>query len=304
MKKTVVIIVTYNGMQWIERCIKSVLESAIICEIIIVDNNSSDGTTAFIKTHFPQVILLEQTKNLGFGAANNLGMSYAFNNNADYVFLLNQDAYLQSDTIGKLIEVHNGNPDYGILSPIHLNGEANKLDKIFSNYIKINDLLFYDALKGAFSKSIYEVPFVNAAAWLLPKQTLEVIGGFDPIFHHYAEDDNYCQRVIYHELKIGIVPNCYAQHDREFRQKKLNSLYNLIQRERYLKYKWANINIEVTEEIEKQKKYLKMLVLRLFFKFQYKKMLYYKKELALINQIIPEIFKSRSINSKTGKHYL
>lgn len=303
--KIYTIIVTYNGEKWIRKCLTTIFKSSIKTGIIIVDNNSKDNTVTIIENEFSEVILLKQTENLGFGQANNIGIMHALKQNADFVFLLNQDAYLQPNTIEKLINVSNNNPEYGIISPIHLNGDASKLDKNFSNYVKTNDALFCDALKSDFSKPIYEVSFVNAAAWLLPKKTLETIGGFDPIFYHYAEDDNYCQRVLYHGFKIGVVPNCYALHDREFRPANTeNNHYNLILKERELKYKWANINMEIADEIENRKKYLKILIIKLFLKFKYKKRRYYKKELALINRITPEIFKSRSINLKQDRHYL
>ena len=146
---------------------------------------------------------MKQESNLGFGKANNLGISYALNNSCDYVFLLNQDAYLEKDVIDRMLAVHKKNTDYGVLSPIHLNGEGNKLDKNFSNYINYNGnpYLYLDALKGE-TKEIYEVPFVNAAAWLIPAATLKIIGGFDPLFFHYGEDNNYCQRALqFHVIK-------------------------------------------------------------------------------------------------------
>ena len=213
--RTFVIIVTYNGMQWIDTCLKSIVNSSTKLDIIVIDNNSSDGTVSYIKKQYPEVIVLEQETNLGFGKANNLGMSYALNNNCDYVFLLNQDAYLEVDSIGRMIEVHKENSEYGILSPIHLNGEDNKLDKNFSNYLRYdsNNYFYHDAIKQQLN-SVYPVPFVNAAAWLLPVSTLKRIGGFDPIFFHYGEDDNYCQRVLFHSLKTGVVTNALIRHDR------------------------------------------------------------------------------------------
>ena len=134
-----IIIVTYNGMQWLSKC----LSSCVGNHIIVVDNNSSDETVRYLRSNHPDIILLEQSQNLGFVAANNIGMSYALKNKADYVFLLNQDAYLQVDTISKLIDVYKENTEFGILSPIHLNGNGSKLDRNFSNYIKINNTLFY-----------------------------------------------------------------------------------------------------------------------------------------------------------------
>jgi GT2 family glycosyltransferase len=306
MKNLSVIIVTYNGMRWIKKCIESVLNSSVISEIIIVDNNSSDETTDFIKENFPQIILFEQSKNLGFGLANNIGMSYALNNDADFVFLLNQDAYLQYETLSNLIKVHALNEDYAILSPIHLNGNGSKLDKNFSGYLKVNDKLIFDSLHKDYSQKIYNVPFVNAAAWLLPCKTLEIIGGFDPIFYHYGEDDNYCQRVLFHNMKIGIVPTTSIYHDRDSEKppRITQEKEKLALKERYFKYKWANINVEAQEDIENKKKDLLILIIKLYCKFKFKKANYYKKELALIKRITTEVFQSRSINSQIGNHYL
>lgn len=302
MNKIYIVIVTYNGMQWLSKCLECTKNYAVI----VVDNSSNDDTISFIKTNYPKITLLQQTKNLGFGAANNIGISYALKKGVDYVFLLNQDAYLQEDTIEKLIKVHKDNTDYGIISPIHLNGSGSNLDKNFSNYFKKNDTIFYDTLKNTFKKNIYEVPFMNAAAWLLPKKTLEVIGGFDPIFHHYAEDDNYCQRVLFHGFKIGVVPDIYIYHDREFREPIIKNTIKdkLILKERYLKHKWANISAEVDTDIKTNKKNHLKLIVKLFLKLKLKKANYYIKELALIKKIIPEIENSREINRTKGRHYI
>lgn len=297
-----IIIVTYNGMHWLPKCLSSCGGN----HIIVVDNNSTDESVSYIKSNHPDIILLEQSQNLGFGAANNIGISHALNNGADYVFLLNQDAYIQPKVIESLINVHKKNIEYGILSPIHLNGKGDNLDNNFTNYLKLNNSILFDAFKNSFSKAIYELPFVNAAAWLLPKKTLVTIGGFDPMFFHYGEDDNYCQRVSFHGFKIGIVPNCYIFHDREFRKTntKLETQNSLVLKERQLKNKWGNINIDVNKDIKGKKRDLYTLIIKLFIKLRFKKINYYKKELALIKRITLEIFKSRNINSKTGTHYL
>lgn len=215
MEKLFIIIVTYNATKWLSECLRSTRGYSVI----VVDNDSNDETVKFIKANYPEIILLEQTKNLGFGAANNIGISYALKNSADYVLLLNQDAYLETNTIKELIDIHKNNVDYGVLSPVHLNGKGNKLDIGFSEYISYanNNFLYFDALKGNLN-DVYKVPFVNAACWLIPKSTLNIIGGFDPLYFHYGEDVNYCHRLNYHSLKIGVVPHVFVKHDRENRK--------------------------------------------------------------------------------------
>ena len=88
--KVFVIIVSYNGMKWIDKCLNSVLNQG---EVVVVDNNSCDGTVDYIRMNFSLVKILSQTTNYGFGTANNIGISYAMKKGADAVFLLNQDAF-------------------------------------------------------------------------------------------------------------------------------------------------------------------------------------------------------------------
>ncbi len=290
-------------MPWIQKC----LDSCDDFPVIVVDNNSADETVFFIKEKYPRVLVLKQEKNLGFGQANNLGIKHALLHGTDYVFLLNQDAYLQKHTINKLIEIHKKNTQFGILSPIHLNGLGDKLDSNFSNYLmhKYNDKFYYDAIYNKL-KPIYEVPFVNAAAWMLPKETLEKIGGFDPIFFHYGEDDNYCQRVLFHKLKIGVVSDSFVNHDREFRfQNKKETLESrLLNLEKSLKLNWANLNEENLKEITSRKNSLKKKILkyRLVLKFSVSKR--YQTELNLIEQIESQVIKSKEINCNLGSHYI
>lgn len=209
MRQIYVIVVTCNGIKWIEECLKSVLSSSIPVSLIVVDNSSSDTTIDFIKTSFPDVILLEQKENLGFGKANNIGIAYALKQNPDFVFLLNQDAKIEKVTIETLIRISESNADLGILTPLHLNWLGNGLEFGFYNEKLFSDLLLNQELKEFY----LEDKFINASAWLLPVNTLNIVGGFDPIFFHYGEDVNYCQRVLFHGLKLVIVPKVKIFHD-------------------------------------------------------------------------------------------
>jgi|SRR5690554_3261451 len=219
------IIVTYNPAQWLDKCLGSLNKSNVKLDVIVIDNGSTDGSIEIIKNDYPNVRLIINSENKGFGQANNQGLSIALNENADFAFLLNQDAWIEPNTIEKLIEVSQNNKGFGVLSPIHLNGKGDALDKNFSTYAgPYNSLYFSDLSIGKTLRQIYEVPFVNAAAWLITKDCLNIIGGFSPSFFHYGEDVNYCERVDYHGLKIGIVPKLYIYHDRMNKSK--NSFFS------------------------------------------------------------------------------
>ena len=85
-----VIVVTYNGSKWIDKCFGSLVNSTIPLQIFAVDNGSSDGTPDIIRSKFPSVQVIENKENLGFGQANNIGIRQAYDAGADYVFLLNR----------------------------------------------------------------------------------------------------------------------------------------------------------------------------------------------------------------------
>ena len=214
------IIVTYKGHQWYERCFTSLRNSEYPVQTIVIDNASNDGTVEYICENFPEIHLIESKDNLGFGRANNIGMRYALDHGCDYVFLLNQDAWVESDTIGELVRVAEKYPDYGLLGPVQVNKERtrvlNGVIQFLINPDNVNHKLFSDLILGSV-EDVYPVAEINAAAWLLPRKTLETIGGFDPIFLHYGEDWNYLSRVLYHGLKVGLVPHVQVVHDCEDR---------------------------------------------------------------------------------------
>jgi GT2 family glycosyltransferase len=212
--KVLVIVVTFNGARWIDKCFGSLTKSSIPVDVLAVDNASVDDSVLQIKKKFPGVKVIETGENLGFGKANNIGLKKAVSEKIDYVFLLNQDAWVETDTIEKLVTVAERNKSFGIISPFHLLPDTKALEWHFSIFIspeKCQNLVSDIYLQN--TKEIYELEFVNAAAWLISKECINVVGGFDPLFPHYGEDDDYCNRVIFKKMKIGVTPVASITHD-------------------------------------------------------------------------------------------
>lgn len=206
MNRVLVIIVSYNAIPWVDRCLGSLRKSKTKVDVFIVDNGSTDGTQAYIKTHYPEFMFRQSESNIGFGAANNIAVKYAVEKGYDYVYLLNQDAWIKSDTINKMIEAWP--KGFGILSPMQRNAKG-RLDANFDRKCSpyINGL-----------NEVETVPFVMAAHWLVSRETLKKVGGFSPAFNQYGEDDNYIDRLHYHGLKVGIVCDAEGIHDRDSRK--------------------------------------------------------------------------------------
>lgn len=211
--KIYVIIVTYNGMKWIDWCLQSLRQSTSPLIPVVIDNGSTDGLREYVPTHFPEVIWMPQDQNLGFGQGNNIGMEYALRHGADYVLLLNQDAALHPDAVERMLEVADG---HNVVTPIHLCGDGTRIDYMFRNSLKRADNeLFDDLILESKPKLFYEVGEVCAACWLLPIKLLKEIGGFNPLFFQYGEDNNYYTRLVYHNRKMILAVRARMCHDRK-----------------------------------------------------------------------------------------
>lgn len=222
MMKTLSIVISYNFMPWIDRCLSSLLQGTQSTDILVIDNASKDETVATLQARYPQVRLIRNNHNLGFGAANNIGMKIALDEGYDGVLLINQDAWLAPDALQQLVEVSLQHPEYGIISPKHLTGDGSKMDPGFASYID----------NGG--------SFINAALWYIPMSVIRKVGMFAPLFYHYGEDKDYVNRIHYHGYQIGYVPTALGYHDRAERPFN-RSLFLRTERVYHLS-EYANIN--------------------------------------------------------------
>ncbi|MBO6144360.1 MAG: glycosyltransferase family 2 protein [Prevotella sp.] len=212
--KIYAIIVTYNAMRrnWADRCLKSLQNSTTPVTAVIIDNGSTDGTREYIPKHYPDAIWLPQEKNLGFGQANNVGFRYALEHEADYVLLLNQDASIAPDMLSKLIKESDG---LSLVTPIHCNGDGSSFDANFEKYTLRPCPHAPQTLSDCKQTTgSYEIGEVCAACWLMPIRLVNTIGGFNPLFFQYSEDNNYYDRMAYHHIKTLLVPAVEMHHDR------------------------------------------------------------------------------------------
>jgi len=210
-----VVVVTYRGMRWYDECFGSLRRSTMPVTTIAIDNASGDGSADYIRTHYPEVVVVESEENLGFGRANNIGMKYALEHGCDYVFLLNQDAWLDPDALEHLIRVATMHPEYGVLSPLFMDKKRQVFNITLTTHtIRNAEKMLADCLLSGHMKDVYTNDYsINAAGWLLPRHTLMTIGGFTPLIYHYGEDDDYMHRLKYHHLLMGVVPAARMVHD-------------------------------------------------------------------------------------------
>ena len=286
-KKIFVVIVTYNGAKWIDKNITSLLNSSYPVSIIAIDNNSSDNSVALLEK-YPEVDLIKSPENLGFGKANNIGIKKAMEEGADYIFLINQDAWVFENTVKSLVEIMEINAGYAIVSPMHYNADEVTFDDNFKTY--------YDrGIKS--TEQLVEVPFVNAAAWMVSRTCIERVGLFEPMFSHYGEDRNYCERVQYHNLQIGIDEGSKIVHDRTIVR---NLKKDIVQSQYKILCTLLNINNNIV------KSYLlalrEVFGLPKFFLKSYKAGHVLKMFFTLTGYYLTMLFRAASINYVRNSH--
>jgi N-acetylglucosaminyl-diphospho-decaprenol L-rhamnosyltransferase len=205
-----VVIVTYNSGAFVADCLDSVLEQseAEHWQLIVVDNDSRDGSADMVKARFPQVELVELGANVGFGAANNQGLLAC---TAPYVLLLNPDTRLDGAGMASLVAFMDRHPAVGLVGP-RLVGADQHLQTSMRHFPSIAreavECLFLHRVSRVFGDKYGEeiagneaydkeqrVDWVSGAAMLARVDALRAVGGFDEGFFLYAEEIDLCKRL-------------------------------------------------------------------------------------------------------------
>ena len=175
--------------------------------------------------HFPAAKLVRSAENLGFSIPNNKGIQYALDHGYDYVYLLNQDAWLEPGALAQLVATAEAHPEYGLLSPLQMTDGYKELDRQFAKRLPVKPAMTSSASCPAPTGHLMEVPFVMAAHWLVPTRVIKRVGMLEEeLFPMWGQDDDYCARLDFCGLKIGVVKEARAVHDRAYREEPLEKL--------------------------------------------------------------------------------
>jgi len=221
-----IIVVTYNSREFIGECLNSLYAEPMAreLEVIVVDNDSHDGTADFIRGSFPHTTLIESGENLGFAAGNNLAFKRA---SGDYLLLLNPDTQLVTGAIGKLVDFMKQNPSCGICGGRLNNGagellpSARRFPNVLYKLFMISGLAdrFPDSrIFGAYGYSYLDHEQPIEAQWvpgtfaIYRRDMLEQIDAFDERFFLYYEETDLCLRAKQAGWQIFYNPQAAIMH--------------------------------------------------------------------------------------------
>lgn len=224
--KVFIVIVNTNGGKHIFDCLDS-LKKVIYrpFSVIVVDNNSTDGSREKIEKRYPRVVLLKNSDNLGFTGANNRGMKYAVEKGAQYVLLLNDDTEVKRDFLSELIKQGEARENVGILgSKIFFASPATEVwfagGRI--NRLKCTGEHLFDGTND--NKPIY-CEFITGCCFCIKREVIEEIGFLNDDLFIYHEDADFCIRAINADFKILYVPSSVLWHKISQTSKKKSYFY-------------------------------------------------------------------------------
>ena len=207
-KKISVIVVSYNTREILRACLQSVFASpgSAEFEVIVVDNNSADGSALMVREDFPGAILIANNENRGFAAANNQGLWIA---RGQYLLLLNSDTVVLDDVLLRSVAYMSANPQVGAMGCRVLNSDGTlqltcfRWPSLWVLFLTASGLALlpvkgvrgYERMAGWERDGERDVDVITGCYLMLSRQAYEKVGGLDEAFFFYGEESDWCRRL-------------------------------------------------------------------------------------------------------------
>lgn len=213
-----IIIVSWNARDYLVKCLRS-LEPAlrgIKSEVIVVDNASADGSAEAVREIFPEAVLIENTENLGFARANNIGIKRS---DGRYVCLVNSDISVLEGCVARMFSYMEAHPDIGLLGPGILNADRT-IQRSCTRFPTLRGALLtalgadtvFSSLRYFSHTRIEDVDVLSGCFMMARRKALEEVGLLDERFFIYAEDKDWCRRFHDSGWRAVYFPHAQAVH--------------------------------------------------------------------------------------------
>lgn len=225
--KLSICIVTFQAGNYLRECLRSIYTNPPEgdFEILVVDNNSTDGTLEMLSTEFADVRVIRNPANLGFTAPMNQALRQAIGH---YLLLLNPDTRIHPEAFNRLISFMETHPQVGICGPKVLNTDGSLQEPcrrgesrpwaVLSYFLGLNRLFPHSKLFGGYLMNFMDedqthaVAGVSGSCMLVRREVIAQIGYLDERFFAYQEDADYCFRARQAGWQVYYVPEAHVTH--------------------------------------------------------------------------------------------
>lgn len=224
--KLSIIILNYKSKGFTRECVRGILDSQLPFEfeIIVVDNASGDGVCQLINKRFAEVRCIENDRNLGMGAGNNVGMRAA---KGEYLMILNPDTVLKRQSIVPLVEFLDSHSKVGIAAPMILNPDRTHQPTVhrFPKFLmpfyrrtplgrtkKGREFLKEYTISADQLQQPKPVDWVFGPAFMIRKSIADKLGGYDERYFMFMEDTDLCRQIWHLGFEVWYVPQAVLVH--------------------------------------------------------------------------------------------
>ena len=222
-----IVIVSYNVRDVLKACLESITrqDAGLTVQTIVVDNASADDSVAMVRDAFPDTLLVESDRNLGFSGANNVGLKHA---TGRHILLLNPDTQMEPDVLSRMIEYIDANPEVGMLSCKLITADGSldlacrrSFPSLWDGFCRASGLSKAFPRSRLFARynltyldedQTCEVEAVNGAFMFVRREALDNVGPLDEDYFMYIEDLDWCYRFRQAGWKIVYHPAATTLH--------------------------------------------------------------------------------------------
>jgi hypothetical protein len=217
LKKVFILILNWNSYEDTKKCLDSLkyLDYSNY-EIIVIDNGSRDGSAEKIRKEYNEIKLIKNNANLGFAEGNNVGIRYAMERNADYVYLLNNDTIVDTAVLKELVNAAESDPKTGMAgSKIYFMDNPDVISFAGGGINWFRGRIYHigedQKDEGQFNKAM-EVDYVTGCSLLVKREVIEKVGMMNPEYFRYVEETDWCVRAHRAGYKLIYVPSSILWH--------------------------------------------------------------------------------------------
>ena len=215
--RILVVVVTWNSGRYIEDCLKSLALSTIPVAVLVIDNASSDGTSAHLRSHWEtSVSVLDTGSNLGYAGGNNIGIDVAIEAGANLVILMNPDATVAPDCIERLHQILDSSDQIGMVSP-SICYESTDIVWYGGSDVNLISGSSDHVCQGVAWTSLPSEPYAtdrgSGCVLGLPIRAISEVGLFDERYFLYYEETELSARMRERGFTVKVVPQARAWHD-------------------------------------------------------------------------------------------
>jgi GT2 family glycosyltransferase len=207
-----ILVLNYNGKHLLQGCLNSISKQNFNdYELVIIDNNSADGSVEYIKENFPKAKLVENSENFGFAKGNNTGIKAC---NGEWIFFLNNDTILEQNCLEFLFKhIENRKPEQLVFSLLLLKADFPVQMDLAGDEIYLWGYAYkYENVSANEFSEFKEINFACCGAAVFNRELLEKLNGFDEDFFLYYEDIDLSLRAKRLGAKIYLVPQAKVLH--------------------------------------------------------------------------------------------